>query len=290
MCPDRCATYNHGSSPQARGTPTLLGLYMPAVRFIPAGAGNTDLQTLYFHRITVHPRRRGEHTFSNIEHQSLEGSSPQARGTLAYYAVNQLRNRFIPAGAGNTPAANRARTAAAVHPRRRGEHSRAASPASSYAGSSPQARGTPAEVGAPEVGARFIPAGAGNTGSASGASASVAVHPRRRGEHAEEFNAPSLENGSSPQARGTLFRVPPHMVGDRFIPAGAGNTRDDFTASACAAVHPRRRGEHWHRRDALPRDQRFIPAGAGNTHALGVRPKTATVHPRRRGEHILMPI
>ena len=51
------------------------------------------------------------------------------------------------------------------------------------------------------------------------------VHPRRRGEHTNHGDCQAPVNGSSPQARGTRQIVKIDPFGERFIPAGAGNTR-----------------------------------------------------------------
>ncbi len=58
-----CSIYHkmHGSSPPARGTPTLMRHGMPETRFIPACAGNTHDGVSIMPQITVHPRLRGEH-------------------------------------------------------------------------------------------------------------------------------------------------------------------------------------------------------------------------------------
>ena len=78
----------YGSSPQARGTRVITIFSHPAgtsLRFIPAGAGNTESRRI---------RRRSA---------MINGSSPQARGTLQFPSrFCRRRRRFIPAGAGNT--------------------------------------------------------------------------------------------------------------------------------------------------------------------------------------------
>ncbi len=92
----------------------------------------------------------------------------------------------------------------------------------------------------------------------------------------------------------------------RFIPAGAGNTRRYPPGSSASAVHPRWRGEHLMEcaacnggagssplaRGTLPEvveqepPVRFIPAGAGNTPPCASASSASAVHPRWRGEHI----
>ena len=112
-------------------------------------------------------------------------------------------------------------------------------------------------------------------------------------------------NGSSPQARGTLPPMAIATLEDRFIPAGAGNTKPSRRCPLSYPVHPRRRGEHsldfaeWIRGNGSSpqargtqqqhpnhrRQHRFIPAGAGNTCAPQFGSIMGAVHPRRRGEH-----
>ncbi|ESE63700.1 hypothetical protein SET4581_15413 [Salmonella enterica subsp. enterica serovar Typhimurium str. ST4581] len=53
---------NIGLSPLARGTRGCRPISPPAVRFIPAGAGNTSTKNYLLSLLTVYPRWRGEHT------------------------------------------------------------------------------------------------------------------------------------------------------------------------------------------------------------------------------------
>ena len=92
-----------------------------------------------------------------------------------------------------------------VYPRWRGELDRTASVVSSGSGLSPLARGTRAHGIQSRVSARFIPAGAGNTGSATAAPMTTSVYPRWRGEHPARQTILSVIHGLSPLARGTLL-------------------------------------------------------------------------------------
>src|SRR5690606_11411285 len=100
-----------------------------------------------------------------------------------------------------------------------------------------------------------------------------------------ELPALAVLCGSSPQVRGTRMLAMTPMPAERFIPAGAGNTRSILSSYSTTTVHPRRCGEHISKLGDVdaqfgsspqvrgtpflcaprPRHARFIPAGAGNT-------------------------
>ena len=254
-----------GSSPRARGTrlraddPVRLG------RFIPAGAGNTPRRAAGGSVPPVHPRGRGEHACEEVRAHAASGSSPRARGTRAERHFDQHVVRFIPAGAGNTSRPFPRVLDRTVHPRGRGEHAARSRNSSWSFGSSPRARGTRISAEQIRVTSRFIPAGAGNTLLQGLVVGAHAVHPRGRGEHMASSSKSCTSRGSSPRARGTRRKRARHILHQRFIPAGAGNTRTARAESGCVPVHPRGRGEHAIRRIGNHRVDRFIPAGAGNT-------------------------
>ena len=278
-----------GSSPLARGTRRSQRLHRLSDRFIPAGAGNTATPGASRCKPPVHPRWRGEHPAALSRLPNVCGSSPLARGTLVPQHDRVTRQRFIPAGAGNTRQIQIGDDGRAVHPRWRGEHHHAPVLDQEFAGSSPLARGTPQRPGRRHPQPRFIPAGAGNTLDVHRGHRDRTVHPRWRGEHAYMICAIRAIVGSSPLARGTLAGADGVAGGARFIPAGAGNTRLAGRTGGRGPVHPRWRGEHkasvylqsgLNGSSPLARGTRpsffrvhtlgrFIPAGAGNTRPSG---------------------
>ena len=91
-----------GSSPHARGTPSLVLFCRRSAGIIPACAGNTVLWGV--------PKLIGL------------GSSPHARGTPGVSAIGRPGTGIIPACAGNTKTRRCQRSLSRDHPRMRGEH------------------------------------------------------------------------------------------------------------------------------------------------------------------------
>ena len=152
--------------------------------------------------------------------------------------------RFIPAGAGNTLDISFRGVVIPVYPRWRGEHPATFSCVHIDSGLSPLARGTLLHRLTQLPATRFIPAGAGNTGSLKSADLSTSVYPRWRGEHCGITRWHYADSGLSPLTRGTLRQTLTTATADRFIPAHAGNTLRQILARAVLPVYPRSRGEH----------------------------------------------
>ena len=190
------------------------------------------------------PRWRGEHVFEPVTMPSSDGLSPLARGTRQRLVFPDGKARFIPAGAGNTKALDRYVNAISVYPRWRGEHPNEPIAGEILTGLSPLARGTRGinAMFGPLV--RFIPAGAGNTGLHFLQGILYPVYPRWRGEHPSVAISMRLAFGLSPLARGTLDDIYNALAPERFIPAGAGNTRCCSGDFGYLPVYPRWRGEH----------------------------------------------
>ena len=155
------------------------------------------------------------------------------------------------------------------------------------------------------LGARIIPALAGNTAPPPNRLTWRTDHPRSRGEYEAIVLVRGLPPGSSPLSRGIPDLVDSLSQFLRIIPALAGNTRRPWPWSRSRGDHPRSRGEygavlvvthsklgssplsrgipkhrtHRHRR------HRIIPALAGNTPSWRSRTGGISDHPRSRGEY-----
>ncbi len=136
------------------------------------------------------------------------------------------------------------RATPSVYPRWRGEHHICESSSKIASGLSPLARGTHQRLPADCGKIRFIPAGAGNTARWPVSWGFLAVYPRWRGEHPSSLLKSASLAGLSPLARGTPREARYLYSRLRFIPAGAGNTRDFVRSAEIVAVYPRWRGEH----------------------------------------------
>ena len=274
------------------------------LRFIPACAGNRVLSAWHPCLSSVHPRVCGEQP-SRFQPCSLAaGSSPRVRGTARSLAVANVRDRFIPACAGNSVRFYPIPIHRSVHPRVCGEQLTRLGVLWRCAGSSPRVRGTAHASRCTVAMRRFIPACAGNRIPARNRSSVAPVHPRVCGEQRTAPDAMKFTSGSSPRVRGTgVVVVAVHGV-SRFIPACAGNSALATLLMRDPSVHPRVCGEQESRKSSRfetdgssPRVRgtvgsrpvvdhvaRFIPACAGNSVYTVTLSSSTPVHPRVCGE------
>ena len=189
-----------GSSPRVRGTSFWTSWYYATNRFIPACAGNmqVDGDAVKF-LPSVHPRVCGEHLYDLQPCVACSvGSSPRVRGTCLGAEQSTGLRRFIPACAGNISSQFRPiPSLGGSSPRVRGTYLDRV-----LSRSSPRSAGNMARATALAL-ARFIPACAGNIAYRQSASGRPPVHPRVCGEHDTDG--------------------PYWCGGRRFIPACAGN-------------------------------------------------------------------
>ncbi len=191
-----------------------------------------------------------------------------------------------------------------VYPRWRGELIYSKPSECIPGGLSPLARGTRRLPPAQPWIFRFIPAGAGNSGSLTQRLSALTVYPRWRGELRAAATPEVPLPGLSPLARGTRVSSRYCAAPTRFIPAGAGNSVCVQSLSGLLPVYPRWRGELSCPMDT-PRPSaglsplargtrvssrycaaptRFIPAGAGNSVCVQSLSGLLPVYPRWRGE------
>ena len=145
-------------------------------------------------------------------------------------------------------------------------------------------RGTLEPDQARRLGARFIPACAGNAAVELRGELRMAVHPRVCGERVSGSLTRQMRIGSSPRVRGTRDINAENACISRFIPACAGNAGAGGRGVDFQPVHPRVCGERSRLKagddaydgssprvrgtlavfEQIGQDQRFIPACAGN--------------------------
>ena len=150
-----------------------------------------------------------------------------------------------------------------VYPRWRGELEPCQNGASFVPGLSPLARGTPNSFPASAVNSRFIPAGAGNSAILPLTLAYLTVYPRWRGELLLIRFRNGFSLGLPPLARGTLRAPARESRDDRFIPAGAGNSKGNFKQKKVTTVYPRWRGELATDQDGNERTYGLSPLARG---------------------------
>ena len=93
-----------------------------------------------------------------------------------------------------------------------------------------------------------------------------------------------MRDGSSPLARGTDADAVVDVDFDRFIPAGAGNSKPGLLRATRATVHPRWRGEQAGRQVYINTRNGSSPLARGTGAVHCGKKETPRVHPRWRGE------
>ena len=211
-----------GSSPLARGLPSIYGRSVYCRRIIPARAGFTRPPEEISGEISDHPRSRGVYSAGRYAIVSPSGSSPLARGLPRRFLSVMGGSRIIPARAGFTAQVDDAGHRAA--------------------GSSPLARGLPQEPPQGAGGFRIIPARAGFTAVNNLAGRVRRDHPRSRGVYFPGRSLLTGSIGSSPLARGLPCGATCPYRCHRIIPARAGFTACGRVRRSLLADHPRSRG------------------------------------------------
>ena len=170
-----------GSSPLARGLREQLDWLRAAMGIIPARAGFTKRWASPINLLPDHPRSRGVYSAGKTTPRKRAGSSPLARGLRLPPSGGRHSRWIIPARAGFTSRPGLRWPGQGDHPRSRGVYMSSRSCASSWAGSSPLARGLPRFCQPPFLRIRIIPARAGFTRARLVHRPRRQDHPRSRG-------------------------------------------------------------------------------------------------------------
>ena len=170
-----------GSSPLARGLREQLDWLRAAMGIIPARAGFTKRWASPINLLPDHPRSRGVYSAGKKTPRKRAGSSPLARGLRLPPSGGRHSRWIIPARAGFTSRPGLRWPGQGDHPRSRGVYMSSRSCASSWAGSSPLARGLPRFCQPPFLRIRIIPARAGFTRARLVHRPRRQDHPRSRG-------------------------------------------------------------------------------------------------------------
>ena len=170
-----------GSSPLARGLPSVGTAMASTPGIIPARAGFTVGQVEVDRVRGDHPRSRGVYPRCRTRWACAGGSSPLARGLQSSHWGPLGRIRIIPARAGFTLLRAESEYERKDHPRSRGVYLYWASDPLTRKGSSPLARGLLTYCAHGRPVRRIIPARAGFTPRYQSASSKKGDHPRSRG-------------------------------------------------------------------------------------------------------------
>ena len=253
-----------GSSPHARGAPSMAADKLGELGIIPACAGSTSPASTSCCSRWDHPRMRGEHYEMKRSAGESMGSSPHARGALrardehvgvvgiipacagstAVSSPAPAPGGIIPACAGSTASRARCWSPPGDHPRMRGEHFSVSPFANALAGSSPHARGAQHQRALGDREHGIIPACAGSTAPRGAVEQGARDHPRMRGEHPTTLASVGRIMGSSPHARGAPGLRAADVRTAGIIPACAGSTWTRRPGCSARRDHPRMRGEH----------------------------------------------
>ena len=152
-----------GSSPLARGLLLPSCIRLSRERIIPARAGFTSLTRLLRRLVRDHPRSRGVYPGRHMSSMVSAGSSPLARGLLAWVRRVGQVDGIIPARAGFTFQCSFWGLAGTDHPRSRGVYGQRWCRQGPDRGSSPLARGLLVIGRTVLARQRIIPARAGFT-------------------------------------------------------------------------------------------------------------------------------
>ena len=191
-----------GLSPRVRGTIAAALLADSRDGSIPACAGEPLLQTRRTCLAWVYPRVCGGTEYEVKEGESIQGLSPRVRGNLRSRVQDEMRDRSIPACAGEPWFSGRSSVRIAVYPRVCGGTDSLLRTTGAEGGLSPRVRGNHTEAQWSITGHGSIPACAGEPSWCARLRPVQRVYPRVCGGTLRVCAASAYDSGLSPRVRG----------------------------------------------------------------------------------------
>ena len=232
----------------------------------------------------VHPRACGGNLTAFGTKSVLDGPSPRVRGKRFQSSSRLMRERSIPARAGETATNPRTRSRRWVHPRACGGNPSLARFLGGGEGPSPRVRGKlkPADRRIESRGS--IPARAGETRRSSRPGSCRRVHPRACGGNRILNLNQFADGGPSPRVRGKQDVGRPAVRRIRSIPARAGETCVGCHNTGERRVHPRACGGNGSRAVSAALESGPSPRVRGKQRLLDLPEVGAGSIPARAGE------
>ena len=176
-----------GTSPRVRGKPPPRSALVQSWGYIPACAGEAEVDEAGEDGVRVHPRVCGGSPGLPIEPVPPEGTSPRVRGKRRPSPRQNSPSRYIPACAGEAAEIAARFHNVKVHPRVCGGSQGRGDGDRGGEGTSPRVRGKPGRISRGRRVSGYIPACAGEAARCRGGSRSPKVHPRVCGGSAESY-------------------------------------------------------------------------------------------------------
>ncbi len=222
-----------------RGRVKAVSVALFDVRFTPACAGPGCRHRPNRTGCAVHPRVCGAGRTHRPGAGGSCGSSPRVRGRVHQHTRPKLRQRFIPACAGQGSRSLAGWTTFSVHPRVCGAGGRPRRTPSSSHGSPPRMRGRGTGNLVDMGTLRFTPACAGPGCLGLPHGLRYSVHPRVCGAGTNLPLPTEPVTGSPPRVRGRVNQHNRIHACKRFTPACAGPGSGHESIRGIGAVHPR---------------------------------------------------
>ncbi len=228
-----------GLSPRVRGNPRRCRLCTPAIRSIPACAGEPRGRCVAGLRLPVYPRVCGGTSGWARIRTTRRGLSPRVRGNPGLDTAAVDARRSIPACAGEPARGAPTRPENGVYPRVCGGTVVIFNQAFDRRGLSPRVRGNHPTKNEERQALRSIPACAGEPSSSSLTKVARGVYPRVCGGTRGDTEVAHVPRGLSPRVRGNRVERFNFRRRRRSIPACAGEPTSPALFFSYTKVYPR---------------------------------------------------